>query len=121
MSTGFSEDYDHRRSNGVWNVLNRFLIAAIILVICAAGALAFIPIMKQRGLQTSQIERLQADLAKQKAILARRTREADLLKSDPEYIETIARDRLDMMKPGETIIRLEPARSPAAPRSSSKN
>jgi len=30
-----------------------------------------------------------------------------LLKTDPTYLETITRDRLDMMKEGETIFRLE--------------
>jgi len=32
-----------------------------------------------------------------------------LLKTDVTYLETIARDRLDLMKEGETIFRLEPA------------
>jgi cell division protein FtsB len=41
-----------------------------------------------------------------------------LLKTDVGYLETIARDRLDLMKEGETIFRLETARAktkPAAP------
>jgi cell division protein FtsB len=33
-----------------------------------------------------------------------------LLESDKEYIETIARDKLDMMKEGETIFRLDPSK-----------
>jgi len=44
----------------------------------------------------------------QKVLLARQTREVNLLKTDPVYLETIARDRLDLMKEGETIFRLEP-------------
>ena len=43
----------------------------------------------------------------QKTLLARQTREVTLLKTDPTYLETIARDRLDLMKEGETIFRLE--------------
>jgi cell division protein FtsB len=31
----------------------------------------------------------------------------NLLKTDAGYLETIARDRLDLMKEGETIFRLE--------------
>jgi len=34
-------------------------------------------------------------------------REVNLLKTDPVYLETIARDRLDLMKDGETIFRIE--------------
>ena len=40
-------------------------------------------------------------------LLARQTREVNLLKTDPSYLETIARDRLDLMKEGETIFRLD--------------
>jgi cell division protein FtsB len=38
-----------------------------------------------------------------------------LLKTDVSYLETIARDRLDLMKEGETIFRLETARAKAKP------
>jgi cell division protein FtsB len=47
-------------------------------------------------------------------LLARATREVNWLKTDPTYLETIARDRLDLMKEGETVFRLEPAH-PEAP------
>ena len=104
---------DDRRSSGVWTILNRLLIFAIILTICAGGALAFIPLIKQRSETTRRIEALQAELAREKALLLRNTREVELLKNNPEYVEMIARDRLNMMKPGETIIRLEPAPSPS--------
>jgi cell division protein FtsB len=40
-------------------------------------------------------------------LLARQTREVNLLKTDAGYLEMIARDRLDLMKEGETIFRLE--------------
>jgi cell division protein FtsB len=33
------------------------------------------------------------------------------LTTDPTYLETIARDRLDLMKEGETIFRLESQQS----------
>ncbi len=39
------------------------------------------------------------------------TREISWLKTDPTYLETIARDRLDLMKEGETIFRLEPSKA----------
>ena len=38
---------------------------------------------------------------------ARLPREVNLIKTDATYLETIARDRLDLMKEGETIFRLE--------------
>jgi cell division protein FtsB len=52
---------------------------------------------------------LQAQVNEQKHLIARQTREVNLLTTDREYLETIARDKLDLMKEGEVIFRLEPA------------
>jgi len=113
VNHSFNDDHESRRTAGVWHVLNRLLITIIVLILISAGALAFIPLFQQRNEQTSRIEQLQGEITKQKALLTRRTRETELLKNDPTYNETLARDSLEMMKPGETIIRLEPAGSPA--------
>ncbi len=59
----------------------------------------------------AEIDTLQAQRDEQKMLLARATREVNWLKTDPTYLETIARDRLDLMKEGETVFRLEPAQS----------
>jgi hypothetical protein len=39
----------------------------------------------------------------------RNTREENLLKHDKEYLGLIVRDRFNLMKPGETIYRLDGA------------
>ena len=64
----------------------------------------------------AEIDNLQAQVSEQKGLLARQTREINLLKTDATYLETIARDRLDLMKEGETIFRLEAAQSARQPR-----
>jgi cell division protein FtsB len=66
----------------------------------------------------SEIDNLLQQVSEQQNLLARQTREVTLLKTDVSYLETIARDRLDLMKEGETIFRLETPRvktKPAAP------
>lgn len=47
-----------------------------------------------------------SDLANAKKLAHDREQEVHFLQNDPEYLEIIARDRLDMMKEGETIFRL---------------
>ena len=66
-----------------------------------------------------RLSEMKRDLAKEKAHLEdlqklaiERQGEIRLLQTDRDYIETIARDRLDMMKEGETIFRLGPASHP---------
>ena len=106
-TTGYG-DFRARREATVWQRLNsvlRVLLAvAVILVIVSL----FLPLYKKRVQSQNEIDSLQNQVNEQKTLLARQTREVNLLKTDPVYLETIARDRLDLMKEGETIFRLEP-------------
>jgi len=101
-----------RREATVWQRLNTilrfFLVIAVVLVIVSL----FLPPYKKLAQSRSEIESLQTQVNEQKTLLARQTREVNLLKTDPTYLETLARDRLDLMKEGETIFRLEPAPAP---------
>jgi cell division protein FtsB len=85
-------------------MLRALLTAAVVLVIVSL----FLPLYKKRAQSQTEIDNLQSQVNDQKMLLARQTREVNLLKTDPVYLETIARDRLDLMKDGETIFRLEP-------------
>ena len=85
-------------------------IAAAILVVVSL----FLPLHKKLGQGQTENENLQSQVTDQKILLARQTREVNLLKTDPAYLETMARDKLDLMKEGETIFRLEPPTAPKA-------
>ena len=67
----------------------------------------FLPPFKKLSKSRGEIDGLQGQVNEQKMLLARQTREVSLLKTDAVYLETMARDRLDLMKEGETIFRLE--------------
>ena len=101
-------DFRARREATVWQRLNSvlrvLLVVAVVLVILSL----FLPLYKKRTQSQNEIDNLQNQVNDQKILLARQTREVNLLKIDPAYLETIARDRLDLMKEGETIFRLEP-------------
>jgi hypothetical protein len=53
--------------------------------------------------QTARLEELRKSTAEHEL-------QVHLLQTDREYLEMIARDRLDLMKDGETIFRLNNAR-----------
>lgn len=87
-------------------------VVALLIVACALLTMgfAFYP-------EWTRLSDMKHDLAAQKArmeelqkLAAGREQEVRLLQTDPEYLEIIARDRLDMMKQGETIFRLGSAR-----------
>ena len=77
------------------------------------------PPYKKLKIGQADIDKLQQQRDEQQALLSKQTREVNLLKTDPVYLETTARDRLDLMKDGETIFRIESAAQGGAKRDSS--
>ena len=114
-------DFRARREATVWQRLNRLLRALLILALWLVIVSLFVPPYKKLTQNGAEIDRLQAQVNEQKVLLAHQAREVTLLQTDVTYLETIARDRLDLMKEGETIFRLEPARPRQDSSARSKN
>jgi cell division protein FtsB len=108
-------DFRARREATVWQRLNRILRVLLVLTIWLVIVSLFAPPYKKMMQSRSEIDALQTQVNEQQNLLERQAREVNLPKTDATYLETIARDRLDVMKEGETIFRLEPARA-AKPR-----
>jgi cell division protein FtsB len=102
-------DFRARREATVWQRLNSVLRALLVVAVLLVIVSLFVPPYKKLTQSRGEIDNLQTQVNDQKMLLARATREVNLLKTDPGYLETLARDRLDLMKEGETIFRLEPA------------
>lgn len=101
-------DFRARRDATVWQRLNRILGVLLVIAVWLVIISLFVPPYKKLMRSRTEIDGLQAQVNQQKLSLARQSREVSLLQSDATYLETIARDRLDLMKEGETIFRLEP-------------
>jgi len=108
-------DFRARREATLWQRLNRILLVLLIIAIWLVIVSLFVPPYKKLMQSRTEIDNLQQQVGEQQTLLARQTREVSLLKTDVSYLETIARDRLDLMKEGETIFRLETARSKPKP------
>jgi cell division protein FtsB len=100
-------DFRERREATIWQRLNRVLRALLFIAIWLIVISLFVPPYNKLKQSRSDVDRLQSLVDEQKVSLARQTRDINLLKTDATYLETIARDRLDLMKEGETIFRLE--------------
>ena len=100
-------DFRARREATVWQRLNSVLRVLLALAVVLVIVSLFLPPYKKLEQGRSEIESLQTQVNDQKILLAHQTREVNLLKTDPTYLETMARDKLDLMKEGETIFRLE--------------
>ncbi len=104
-------DFRARREATVWQRLNRILRVLLVLAVWLVIVSLFVPPYKRLMQSRAEIDNLQVQVDEQQTLLSRQTREVNMLKTDVTYLETIARDRLDLMKEGETIFRLEPARA----------
>src|SRR5881397_2992818 len=108
-------DFRARREATVWQRLNRILLVLLVIAIWLVIVSLFVPPYKKFMRSRAEVDNLQQQVNEQQSLLARQTREVNLIKTDVTYLETIARDRLDLMKEGETIFRLETARAKPKP------
>jgi cell division protein FtsB len=114
MSVSYYDDYKQPGQGGFWHVLNRLLTIFIVFAVIALIICLFVPQVRKQQDLARQADDLKSQIETQKAILTLRNRQVDLLKNDPGYVEILARGKLDMMKEGETIFRIEPQASPSA-------
>jgi cell division protein FtsB len=98
-----------RRETDFWRAVNRFLIFLIGLGAIVVIVLAFVPEMRRITELRETSAALQKQLADEQLRLLQLQREEKLLIENREYVETLSRDRLGVMKEGETIFRLEEA------------
>jgi cell division protein FtsB len=102
---GDHQSYSHE---GIWPSLNRFLVLLIILSALIPIGYAFMPEVKKRRQAEARIEELREQIETENLLLTRLQREEQLLQRDPEYTGLIARDKLNLMAPGEFVLRLDP-------------
>ncbi len=100
-----------RHEPDFWHTLNRVVGALIVLGILLTVGVMFYPVWQRQQDMRAALLALEREQAEKSALLEKSQREIELLRNDPEYLETIARDRLNLMKPGETIFRIELPRS----------
>ena len=107
-------DFRTRRQNTVWHSLNRLLVTLVAFTVATLIACAFVPLLKDSREGSDHVDDLKKQIGQEQDQLAQHKRQVELLTNDPTYIETVARDRLDMMKDGETIYRIDPSPTPDA-------
>ena len=96
-----------QESLDIWQRLTQLLLVAVFIGIGILVMSFFAPQIEiQRGMEIENVElaSIRDDLQRQ---LNQRENRQRLLHTDPEYLEQFARDRLDLQKDGETIIRID--------------
>ena len=78
-------------------------VAAVALLAYGGQSLARVVQMKR------EVESLERDIASLREETGRLTKTIDRLRSDPEYIEQLARESLGLVKPGDKVLKLPPS------------
>jgi cell division protein DivIC len=104
--------FDQPKDDWIRSFLNKIvylliIIAAFILLICW-----FLPLVKEQQRQQLALQALKQQVEQERAKYNKESKKLSLLQNDPAYIEILARDKLDLMKPGETIFRMDPTPGP---------
>lgn len=113
MRTTATPGFRRKRPASFWPALNRLAIVLIACGLVLLGVFVFHPEILRLREMRANVEKLEQNEERTRIEHLRLLRQRELLKSDPEYLENIARDKLDLMKPGETIIRLDSRHHPA--------
>lgn len=97
-----------RQSGGnIWATLVPIIQGAIVVGLLAVVGLFFLPVIQQENRYKDEIAQKQREIASALDEQAQLKLETEHMKNDPAYVEHIARDQLNMGKPGETIIRFD--------------
>ena len=122
-SAYYQEDYDPAPPPSIWHRLNRVLWVLLILTMVATVIGAFLPELQKQRNEVAERARLHRLIDAQRKINQRHSAEIGWIQNDPDYLASkYARDMLDLMKPGETILRVDtpkavvlPPEAPAVP------
>ncbi|MEM1294125.1 MAG: septum formation initiator family protein [Verrucomicrobiota bacterium] len=91
----------------IWQKLNRVIMVLVALIVSGALIAEFLPEIRRQGRLDQEI----ADLQDQERELREKRdeleREYQWLLEEKEFQESIARDRLDLQREGETIVRIQ--------------
>jgi cell division protein DivIC len=102
-----------RQSGGnIWATLVPLIQGAIVIGLLAVVGLFFLPVIQTQSGYRAELAKLQRETAAADDQQEQLKLETEYMKNSPAYVEHIARDKLNMGKPGETIIRFDRYQAP---------
>src|SRR5882757_4792803 len=105
----------HERRVRLLTAFNRIIAFLIVVGIIAAAVAYILPELHRQREAQAQVDALRRQVEARRLEVARQTRQVSWLQNNPEYLGIYARDKFDLMKEGETVFRLEPAKPERVP------
>jgi cell division protein FtsB len=93
----------------IWDRLTRMVIFLLFVAGLLGVAIWYFPLIQQNQRYRQEILRLDTSIRQEEATSRQLRNSIDVLRRDPKAIERLARESLSYGKPGETVIRFDPA------------
>ena len=93
----------------LWKRLSRLMEVVIYALLVLAVVKLFGPELERREELVAEKQRLEGIRDEKESQAVRLRQEHRLLKTDKDYLETVARDRLNLQREGEHVVRIERA------------
>jgi cell division protein FtsB len=103
VSTAQGHFLNNTPTGGIWHSLNRLVVALILVVVALIIGVRFLPVLSDRRAQLAWLQQLTSEVEHEKRLYDQNVLHEEHLRSDSEYAALIARDRLGLAAPGETI------------------
>jgi cell division protein FtsB len=98
----------------IWGALTKFVVGLIVLAVLLLIGMCYLPLIQENTRMRAQILKLNQQIETETNQLNQLQAQIDALLNDPKTVERLARVKLGYAKPGETIIRFEPATNAAS-------
>lgn len=89
----------------IWSAIYRFACTSIAVLLVAAAARLFYPKIRQARELHAHEQQLAQDIEIDKELVELLKSKSEKLKSDPKFLERVAREELGLSKPGETVFK----------------
>jgi cell division protein FtsB len=102
-------------SGGIWDHLTR----VVLFLLCVAGVLAialwYWPLIRQNERMRVELQRLEAEVEKERATSRALQETLQSLVNDPREVERLGRETLGYARTGEVVIYFEPSATNPSP------
>ncbi len=96
----------------IWSRLTRAVIVLLVVAAVLLVNVSYLPLVRENERLRQEELRLADQIRKQDDILRQKQAAIEALRNDPGTIERLAREKLGLAKPGETVIHFEAATNP---------
>ena len=93
---------------GIWSRLTQAIVALVAIAALLLIGMTYLPQIQKNERFRRELDRLDAELEKQKQESKRLQMEFDALRNDPKTAERLAREKLGYARTNETVIHFEP-------------